>query len=264
MENTKRSLMGWVIIICWIVTFALIFLKCFVLKNDTMPISLLFLGCQLIFFAKSMFNLALINQALYELKYDNIFYRKIHLPPFMRKFCYGYSDIFGVYSTVLVMQIIEFVALLCGFTYAGLSVYGYLTETTLFSQDFYIEIILLLIICCPHFLITGCLIYLTVKLEKNERSTKHRSSMSFRETKHIIKEIEWRNELNKRLKKACQKYKNKDCLLKADIPEIEQKILNHYIKHINYSIDIDDKNKSLLTIRSKYDGMVVFQIPIKK
>ena len=263
MANKKFGLMRWVIIICWIIAFTLIFLKCFVLKNDTMPISLLFLGCQLIFFAKSMFNLALTNQALYELKYDNIFYRKIHLPPFIRKFCYGYSDTFGVYSAVLAMQIIEFVVLLCSFTYVGLSVYGYLIETTLFSQDLYIEIILLLIMCYPHFLITIRLYYLIAKLEKNERSTKYRSSMSFRKTKRIIKEIGWRSELNKRLEKACHRYKNKNCLLQSDMPQIEQKILNHYNKYINYSIDTDG-NKSMLTIRSKCDGMVLFQIPIKK
>ena len=234
MANKKYSLMRWVIIICWIVVFALIFLKCFVLKNDTMSISLLFLGCQCIFFAKAIFNLALINQALYELKYDNTFYRKIHLPPFMRKFCYGYSDTFGVYSTVLVMQIVEFVVLFCSFTYAGLSVYGYLIETTLFSHDFYIEIILFLIMCCPHFLIAVCLIYLIAKLEKNEESTKRRSSMSFRKTKRIIKEIEWQSELNKQLKKVCHRYKNKDCLLQSDMPRIEQKILNNYNKYFIY------------------------------
>jgi len=262
MAKKKHALMEWVIIICWIVAFTLIFLKCFILKDDTMPISLVFLGCQLIFFAKSMFNLSLTNRTLYELKYDNIFYRKIQLPPFMRKLCYGYSDTFGVYSIVLVMQIIEFIALLFSFTYAGLFVFNL---NSLIFQSLDTELILLLIICSPHFLITIHSIYLFAKLEKKEGLNKiRRSSMSFRETKRIYKEMKWKSELNKRLKKMYHRYKNKDCLLLSDIPEIEQKILSDYSKYINYSIETDDKNKSLLTIRSKYNELVVFQMPIKK
>ena len=266
------SFMDKVIISCWIVAAGILIFFNSLRTGSRLFIPICILLFQLIQFTRTMRNTAIINRAIYDLGYDNIFYRKIRMPAVLKKLCYGYDEEFGIHVIVLSMQYIEIALLLNCFVYASIYVWDCWANNSLnsygiFSPNKY-EITLIVIIVLSHIIIRLYFACLIDRLEKKNNCKEKQISLkkeplSCYNTKKTVSYMKQEVALLKSLKKYCHKYKNKYYLLHEDIPNLE-KLLLEYFKYFDYDISKSGKRENIITIRKKDDGKIVFQSSIKQ
>lgn len=261
----QRCFVEWVIVLCWITSAIMLIYTLSVWNATYPPYAFVILICQLVFFARAIVNMSVINCAIDELGYDNKFYRKLVLPKMMRKFCLGYETVQGVYIIVFVIQCINCINLVICAVYAGLYIYG-VKYVHFFPWESYNQCgnYLFLFLGSFYAIVGIYFIHLVSKIENKQQKNKRRLRPFIAlKAKHLQVERQWKLVLAKDLEKCCHKYSQQKYIFEKDIAGIEKRILSCYERLIEYDVETNDKGKRILVIRSKSNGENVIEIPLR-
>ncbi len=275
MPKKKRNVRAWIYIGSHVLALLLALLWVYGDAHGLTYTMLTFLGYSLIIFAESMINTAILDASLHKWEGKHIFGPSVQPPRFLRKTFYVYLDgWFGVHLGVLVLQVIYLAYLLAALLLGGVYAWDCFSEKIRVSSDFYEQCSLAMVIVS---LIVGGILAIAIttlatlveRQEKKKNPDKERRSLlqTIRQDRKLRQQMadwQWQKPLRQQLQRQCHKYQKRDYLLQADMGKIEQRILMPYEKYINYDMEADPKGKRLLTVRSKRDGEMIFQAPIKR